>query len=253
MPNPITAHSAAQFGAHAAAYVASPVHAEGPDLDWLAAQLAPHMPARLLDAGAGGGHASFRAATLGATVTAMDPSAAMLAALTGEATRRRHTIQTLQAAAESLPLPAASFDIAITRFSAHHWANLAAGLRELARILPPGGRLFIVDSAAPTAALADTHLQTIEKLRDTSHVRNYTAPEWVAALAGAGFTPTALHMLRRRMEFASWIARTQTPPWAETAITKLQTSAPPEIRTHFAITADGSFDLDVLCLAALRS
>ena len=99
----------------------------------------------------------------------------------------------------------------LSRFSAHHWHDLDAGLREAARVLAPGGRAVFIDSIAPSSALLDSHLQTLELLRDPSHVRNYTAPEWLAALARAGFEVVALTTRRLRIEFASWIARTRTP------------------------------------------
>jgi ubiquinone/menaquinone biosynthesis C-methylase UbiE len=51
--------------------------------------------------------------------------------------------------AESLPLPDASVDVAVTTLSFHHWSDQAAGVREVARVLRPGGHFFLVDAFAP--------------------------------------------------------------------------------------------------------
>jgi hypothetical protein len=110
-----------------------------------------------------------------------------------------------------------------------------------------------VDSIAPNAALLDSHLQTIELLRDPSHVRNYTVAEWVAALARAGFEVTLLTARRVRIEFDSWIARTRTPALHAEAIRSFQRGAPEEVRGRFAIEPDGTFLLDALKVEALRA
>ena len=42
----------------------------------------------------------------------------------------------------------ASFDIIVSTFSMHHWSDPAAGLREIQRVLRPGGRALIWDLRA---------------------------------------------------------------------------------------------------------
>jgi hypothetical protein len=102
-----------------------------------------------------------------------------------------------------------------------------------------------IDAFAPEAAALDTHLQAVELLRDTSHVRDYTSSEWVAALNRSGFALQAFRSWRIRLDFPTWIARMQTPPDNVRAIRALQMAASREIRDHFEIEADGSFILDV--------
>jgi hypothetical protein len=87
-------------------------------------------------------------------------------------------------------------------------------------------------------------------LRDTSHVRDYTAAEWHAALWRAGFSVSSSRTWRLRLDFASWSARRRTPEELVRAIRALQQAAAAETRTHFAIEPDGSFHLDVLLLEA---
>ena len=55
---------------------------------------------------------------------------------------------------------------------------MPAAAAEVVRVLRPRDTLVVIDVVAPEAALLDTTLQTIDLLRDMSHVRNYCASEW---------------------------------------------------------------------------
>lgn len=237
--------AAAQYAPRAADYVTSIVHAGGPDLDQIEALLAGMGEAVVLDLGCGGGHVSYRAAPHVARVVAVDVTAEMLRQVKKAASERGlGNIETRQAAAEALPFAEGAFDVVLCRFSAHHWQDFAAGLREARRVLKPGGLAVFIDTVAPNARVLDTHLQAMELLRDASHVRNYAVPEWVAELARAGFSLREFTLRRLRMEFPVWIARTQTPPEMAAAIRRLQRGAPDEVQAYFGIGADGSFDVD---------
>jgi SAM-dependent methyltransferase len=241
----------AQFGAQAGAYLTSTVHAEGEDLRALAGLAATHREARALDLGCGGGHVSFTLAPLVAHVTACDLSAEMLGVVAAEAARRGlANIATRQAVAERLPFADDDFDLVCSRFSAHHWRDLPAGLREAARVLRPGGRAVFIDAVSPGIAMLDTFLQAVELLRDTSHVRDHSRAEWEAMLAAAGFVPGAVQAFRVRLEFAPWVARMRTPPANVAAIRALQGAVAGDVRRRFAIEADGSFTIDVAMLVA---
>jgi SAM-dependent methyltransferase len=236
---------AEHYGARAQDYVTSAVHSAGADLDQIETELCGHRTARVLDLGCGGGHVSYRAAPLVAQVVACDVTANMLDAVARTAAERGLTnITTRQAAAEKLPFPDADFDIVLSRFTTHHWQDMEAGLREARRVLKRGGRAMLIDIVAPADAVLDTHLQTVELLRDVSHVRDYSTAEWIAALSRAGFVLEGITQRRLRMEFAIWIARTRTPAAHANAIRSLQLGAPAIVRDHFAIADDGSFDLE---------
>ena len=51
--------------------------------------------------------------------------------------------------AEALPLQDASVDLALSTISFHHWQNQQAGIREIARVLRPGGYFLLVDMSFP--------------------------------------------------------------------------------------------------------
>jgi ubiquinone/menaquinone biosynthesis C-methylase UbiE len=50
---------------------------------------------------------------------------------------------------EALPLPDGSIDVAVSTLSFHHWEGRLAGLREVARVLAPGGCFCLADIVLP--------------------------------------------------------------------------------------------------------
>lgn len=243
--------TARQFGAAAADYLASPVHAQGEDLRRLGT-LARGTPGLVaLDLGCGAGHVAYALAEGGAEVTAYDLSPEMLATVETEAARRGlDKVRTRRGAAERLPFPDACFDLVATRYSAHHWADVPAALAEAARVLKPGGCLIVIDVVAPETPLFDTVLQTVETLRDPSHVRDYRVSEWDAMFRAAGFPAPATETWNLPAEFASWTARMRTPATRARAILAVFEGAPAEAREHFQMRADGSFTLGAAWLQA---
>src|SRR6185437_6516878 len=107
--------------------------------------------------------------------------------------------------------PDASFGLVATRYSAHHWTHLAQAVGEMARLSKPGGWLLLIDTLAPEDALADTQLQSLELLRDPSHVRNRSAREWQHLLQAAGFELLDPQEWPTRIAFGPWIERMRTP------------------------------------------
>jgi ubiquinone/menaquinone biosynthesis C-methylase UbiE len=241
-----------QFGPRASAYVTSLVHSSGADLDAIEALAQEVRPPCALDLGAGGGHVAYRLAVHARRVVAADISARMLGAVAETAAGRRlANVETRVAAAERLPFANDAFDLLASRFSAHHWADLDAGLAEARRVLRPGAPAVFVDIVSPGSPALDTHLQAVELLRDTSHVRDYALTEWISALGRAGFAMRRLTTWRVAIDFTSWIERMATPAPAVAAILGLQAAASDATRAHFAILADGSFELDAAMIEAV--
>lgn len=240
-----------QFGPRAAAYVASSVHATGPDLVNVSKLAAERRPGHVLDLGCGGGHATYAVAPHAGHVVACDLSEDMLKAVSAEAERRGLTnVEVQQAAAEQLPFADGSFDVLISRYSAHHWSDWQRGLREARRVMRPEGMLVFIDVVAPPNSLLDTHLQTIELLRDPSHVRDYSLGEWTMALEAADMALTSIATHRLHLDFADWVARMSTPATLVEAIRTLQRGASTLVRDAFQIAADGSFVIDVAMIIA---
>jgi ubiquinone/menaquinone biosynthesis C-methylase UbiE len=99
---------------------------------------------RVLDVACGTGLVTFRAADLAGrsgAVVATDISDAMIAALKEEAGRRRFSnVTATRMDAEVLDLPDASFDIALCALGLMYVPDAVAALREMRRVLRPGGR-----------------------------------------------------------------------------------------------------------------
>jgi len=241
--------AAKRFGAVAQAYLTSVCHATGTDLERLTALAQALGQPVALDLGCGAGHAAYALAQGGAQVTACDLSAEMLAVVREEALRRGlATLQTRQGAAERLLFADASLDLVVTRYSAHHWSYVPAALREMRRVLKPGGTLVVIDVIAPEAPVADTLLQTVELLRDPSHVRDYRVTEWSAMLEAAGFAAPAADVWDLPLEFTSWVERMGTAELRVRAVRDVLAKASEEARRHFQLGEDGSFRLDAAWL-----
>jgi SAM-dependent methyltransferase len=231
-----------QFDAVAQSYLTSAVHAQGEDLRWVTQRMAGQTHAVALDLGCGAGHLSFAMAPCVRSVVAYDLAPRMLDVVTQAAVERGFgNITTRQGPVERLPFAHARFDWVCTRFSAHHWDSLRAALAEARRVLKPGGCLIAIDVLGDDDPLADTHLQAIELLRDPSHVRDYDAAEWRAALAAAGLNVVDEHRWPLPLQFGSWVARSRTPPLMVDALRHLLAQAPPSVRERLAVHDDGSF------------
>src|SRR5262245_21734872 len=113
-----------QFGSRADAYLKSAVHSTGADLDALVSMIGERQDARALDLGCGGGHVTFNVAPHVREVVAYDLSPQMLEVVARAARERGFdNVTTEQGVAEKLPFGDATFDIALSRFSAHHWRD----------------------------------------------------------------------------------------------------------------------------------
>lgn len=242
-----------QFGSTAGAYLNSPVHAQGQGLNAITKLASQYPTATVLDIGCGAGHVSYAVAPMVKKVVAYDLSKQMLAIVANSA-QERHlpNIDTQQGIAEQLPFDDHTFDLVLTRFSAHHWSDVPAALKEIQRVLTPQGKMVIVDVVAPECPLKDTILQTIEILRDPSHVRDYRVSEWKAMLCAAGFTLQFTEQWKLVMVFDEWIKRMCTPPVRVAAIRHLFDCASQEVLQYFLTQPDYSFSLDVALLEAVK-
>lgn len=169
----------------AASYVESNAHREGDDLDLIVTW--SHGARTALDVATGGGHVARRLREAGLEVVTSDPAPGM----------RPDVI----CAAESLPFADGSFDVVACRTAAHHFADVRAAVREMARV--SGDRVLLVD----TADMGDD-VERAERLRDPSHVRNYPEVEWREIAGQAGLLIDEVRLSEHAMDFAAWLART---------------------------------------------
>jgi ubiquinone/menaquinone biosynthesis C-methylase UbiE len=105
------------------------------------------QPESVLDVGCGTGKLLRQAGTCWpeANLIGVDPAKGMIEI----AQRLTPNATFLTGMGEALPLPDASVDLAFSTVSFHHWHDQAAGLREIARVLRPGGYFLLVDISMP--------------------------------------------------------------------------------------------------------
>lgn len=106
-----------------------------------------HQPASILDVGCGTGKLLRRARSYWpeAQLFGVDPADGMV-----EIAKRLTPGATFSAGmAEALPMPDISIDLALSTISFHHWQNQVAGIREIARVLRPGGYFILADISFP--------------------------------------------------------------------------------------------------------
>ena len=169
----------------AEAYRRSREHSEGWDLDVLVLWAAGSKTA--LDVATGGGHVARRLRAEGLHVVSSDPSPGMQ--------------PDVVAPAEDLPFADASFDLVACRLAAHHFEDVEAGIGEMARVARE--LVLVVDNL-----WMGHDDEQASRLRDPSHVRNYSADEWRGLFAGAGLEVDDEQLGERRIDFEPWLERT---------------------------------------------
>jgi SAM-dependent methyltransferase len=168
----------------AALYLTSDAHREGPDLDLLVEWASGAQTA--LDVATGGGHVARRLREAGLDVVSCDPAPGM-----GPDVICR---------AEHLPFGNASFDVVTTRVAAHHYEDVAKAVEEMARVT--GDRVAIVDNL-----FMGEEVEEAERLRDPSHVRNYSDGEWRSLVESAGLVVEDVRFFDKPIAIQPWLDR----------------------------------------------
>jgi SAM-dependent methyltransferase len=174
------------WSARAEAYRDSPTHREGDDLDALVAWCDAGPGVEALDVATGGGHVARRLAEAGCRVTTCDAAEGMRPDVVCQA--------------EALPFPDASFDVVACRIAAHHFTDVAAAVREMARVTR---RLVVVEDTL----YADERVEEAERLRDPTHVRSYSEPEWRGFMEAAGLEVERAERFPKQHPVEPWLAR----------------------------------------------
>jgi demethylmenaquinone methyltransferase/2-methoxy-6-polyprenyl-1,4-benzoquinol methylase len=181
----------------------------GLDRRWrrLAAEQVVRPGDEVLDACCGTGDLALEAERAGGRVTGLDFSAPMLE----RARRKSGTVEWVRGDLLALPFADESFDVATVGFGIRNVDSLEAGLRELARVLRPGGRLACLEITRPRGLLRpffrfwfDGVVPVLGKVLPggeaytylPASVRRFPGPEDLAAVMGeAGFEEIGWRLL----------------------------------------------------------
>jgi SAM-dependent methyltransferase len=168
-------------------YRESPLHREGEDLDLMVEWARPDSGRTALDVATGGGHVARRLRERGCQVVTLDPSPGMQ--------------PDVIARAEDLPFGDATFDVVATRIAAHHFEDVAAAVREMARV---SRELVLVEDTL----YESEQVEEAERLHDPSHVRSYSESQWRAILEDAGLEVEEIRLVEKRQPLDAWLERT---------------------------------------------
>jgi SAM-dependent methyltransferase len=166
------------------AYRESEAHRDGPDLDRIVEWAAGARTA--LDVASGGGHVARRLREAGLEVVSCDPAPGMS--------------PDVVCRAEDLPFADGSFDIVACRVAAHHFDDVEATVREMGRVARD--LVLIVDNLWTSNAAEEA-----DRVRDPSHVRNYTEAEWRQLFAAARLEVEEARTMERSILLEPWLER----------------------------------------------
>jgi len=167
----------------AESYRSSEAHRQGRDLELFAEWAAGKT---VLDVATGGGHVARRLREAGCNVVTCDSSPGMQ--------------PDVICRAEDLPFADSSFEVVACRVAAHHFDDPAAAVRELARV---SSQLVLV---ADNLFLGETG-EEADRLRDPTHVRNYSEDEWRALFREVGLEVEVFEREEKRLELEPWLER----------------------------------------------
>ncbi len=226
-----------QFARTADRYVHDEGFAHGDDLTEAARLLNPTTDDLMLDVATGGGHTSLFFAPKVRSVVASDLTMQILKKaqefISEEGGVENITFR--EADAEDLPFPAGSFTILTCRIAPHDFPDVPQALREFFRVLRRGGRMVIIDTLLPQDPEIADFYQTMEKMRDPTHVQAFTEEQWLAMAKEAGFIDLQTQKFPKTHDFITWAKRSGLDRQGVQRLNKYFIDAPQKVHDYFQI------------------
>jgi ubiquinone/menaquinone biosynthesis C-methylase UbiE len=176
------------------------------EADNLARLVAANGNDRAVDLACGPGTLALTFARNVRWICGVDLTAAMLARArrTAHAEGMRNVAFAL-GDAHALPFADASLNLAVTSYSLHHMPDPARVLREMGRVLKPGGRAGVLDIFVPEDSKIAEINNRIERLRDPSHTRTLSKSELDKMFTAAGLRILATEVEEHPRSFDHWM------------------------------------------------
>jgi len=226
-----------QFGKAAMDYVHANSFVGGKDLDAAAELLKPSREDNMLDVACGGGHTAFYFAPMVRQVVASDLTMQMLKKAQEHIAEEGNVDNVIfrEADAEDLPFPAGSFTLLTCRIAPHHFPDIPRALKEFHRVLRRGGRMVIIDTLLPSDPEIADFYQTMEKMRDPTHVRAFTEEDWVQMIDDAELILHETRILPKQHDFHDWARRAGMSKDRIQELNRFFMDAPAKIHDFFQI------------------
>lgn len=219
-----------QFDRQAAMYAASPVHRFGPSLPVLVEFADPKPDDVALDVATGTGNAAFALAGAVRSVVGLDVSEGMIAQAESRAEKDEvRNIEFRIGSAEAMPFPDANFSLVVARHAPHHFRDAEQFLREVRRVLLPGGRFVMADQISPLPDTSDW-IHSWQQTRDPSHFLQRTVGQWQTLAKLVGMRWVKHTFVPYRMETDWWFRQAGCSPETIQTLKAHAKSAPDSIK-----------------------
>lgn len=220
-----------RFGKFSRGYVTSAIHGKGADLQRLLVIAKAQPTWQMLDIATGGGHTALLFAPHVAHVTVTDITPRMLENAQQHLTEKGVTNANYQIAdAENLPFNDDRFDFVTCRIAPHHFPDCAKFVREVARVLKPGGLFLLQDQLLPEDTASAAVIDGFEKLRDPSHHEAYATSAWLAMFESADLQVTHQEEYTKRQNFIHWAQMQGSDDATISQLTQMVENAPDAVQ-----------------------
>ncbi|MEW6617805.1 MAG: methyltransferase domain-containing protein [bacterium] len=246
-----------QFSKQAEFYSRSTSHSEGESLELMVTWAEPKTTDIVLDIATGTGFTAFAFSPHVTKVVATDMTQAMLEQAEKLSKERNlSNIEFKLAEAESLPFGDNEFDIVTCRIAPHHFSSIEKFLSEAKRVVKSTGRILIADTTCPENLQVAKWQNEVEKLRDPSHVYNYSLSSWNEMIGKSELKlEKSTIILSPIMSFSDWVERSGSNKNVILELRKKFLEAPSNVKEIFGIKEENGeifFYWKIIVLKAIK-
>jgi ubiquinone/menaquinone biosynthesis C-methylase UbiE len=244
--------AAEQFAKNAEQYRDEAVFAKGKDLDWMREEVQLPRIQTLLDIGSGAGHTAIAFSDLAEQCIGIDVTPQMVdVANQFSVGQGISNVQFQVGDVENLPFADKSFCVVTCRLAAHHFPDVEQAMREISRVLKPGGVFLLVDHYAPEEKALNEFINLIDQTRDPSHVREYSLTEWHAFFTKNELSYEEIKKWDLTLPFDNWVSRSNTTEGRKNQLQQYFQTASPVAKDTFHIRYKEDGSVESFCLKSI--